>query len=80
MAAADQVRILFADDGTTPRQILFSLAGFQGTIRIDAWQANRVCEKSLFQPPADLAVQELAPTNVYRLFATLFNTALKWTD
>jgi hypothetical protein len=76
----DLVRILFAEDGTTPRQITFSLAGFRGRVTIDAWQPHLACDKKCFQPPAHRAVQEVTSANVYRLFATLFNSALRWTD
>jgi len=78
--SADQVRILFADDGTTPRQITFSLAGYHGRVTIDAWQPHLVCDPIRFQPPSQRAVQEVPSANVYRLFATLFNSALRWTD
>jgi dienelactone hydrolase len=76
----DQARILFAADGITPQQITFDLAGFRGTVTIDAWQTHGTCDEKLFQPPADLTVQEVTPANVYRLFATLFNSAMRWTE
>jgi hypothetical protein len=71
---------LFAENGATPRQITFSLAGFHGHITIDTWQPQMVCAEENFQPPANLTVQDVTPANVYRLFATLFNSALGWTD
>jgi hypothetical protein len=33
-----------------------------------------------FQPPANLAVQDVTRANVYRLFATLFHSALRWAE
>ncbi|MEO2046378.1 MAG: dienelactone hydrolase family protein [Pirellulales bacterium] len=76
----DQIRILFAHDGTTPQSITFHLAGFQGQITIETWQYHIACDPMLFLPPADLSAQNVTPENVYRLYAMLFNAAFKWTD
>jgi len=76
----DLVRVLLAEDGVTPREITFHLAGLQGRVTIDAWQPRAACSDESFQPPANLAVQDVTRANVYRLFATLFHSALRWAE
>ncbi len=47
---------------------------------LDARDAKQVEMHATVTDRQDLAVQEVTQANVYRLFATLFNSAMRWTE
>jgi len=74
------IQIAFQQDQKTPKSISFDVGGFQGTLTVRSWQSDSVAFPALFQPPQDLPVEEVQRADVLRIFASLFNFAMEFTE
>lgn len=74
------LRLTLRDDGETPDQLAFDIEGVKGTLTFRVWRTAAVAHDALFQPPGDVAVQEVGREDVYRMFAALFNFAMENTE
>ncbi|MCL4192932.1 MAG: hypothetical protein KJZ87_14455, partial [Thermoguttaceae bacterium] len=74
------LRLTLRDDGETPDQLAFDIEGVKGTLTFRVWRTAAVAHDALFQPPGDLAVQEVGREDVYRMFGALFNFAMENTE
>jgi len=73
-------QITYQSDQKTPESITFDLQGVQGTLTIRSWQLDSVALAAVFQPPADLPVENVEQSDLLRIFASLFNFALELTQ
>ena len=46
-----EIRLKFEDDGRTPAEAVFDIAGVRGTLRFRGWQTNGVSNDAMFEPP-----------------------------
>jgi len=74
------VTLVLKEDGKTPQQVTFDVAGVQGTITFRGWQANTVAHPSMFDPPAGIPEKEVDREDLYRIFSAMFNFAVESTQ
>jgi len=74
---AGSLRLVMRDDGKTPHQATFDLAGVRGTLTVRGWQMNTVAHKSMFDPPPGIPVREVDRADLYRIFSAMFNFAVE---
>ena len=75
--AADAVVLAFDEDGRTPARATFDVDGTRGTVVFRAWRRDAVAHPALFDPPPGLPVQQVEPTELYRIFSAMFNFAME---
>ena len=71
------LRLAMRDDGKTPRQVTFDVAGVKGTVTFRGWQTNTVAHRSMFDPPSGLPEREVARADLYRVFSAMFDFAVE---
>ena len=71
------LRLVMRDDGKTPRQVTFDVAGVKGTVTFRGWQTNTVAHPSMFDPPSGLPEREVARADLYRVFSAMFDFAVE---
>jgi len=71
------LRLVMRDDGKTPRQVTFDVAGVKGTVTFRGWQSNTVAHRSMFDPPSGLPEREVARADLYRVFSAMFDFAVE---
>jgi len=74
------IQIAFHQDQKTPKSISFVVGDFQGKMTVRSWQSGSVAFPAVFQPPQDLPVEEVESTDLQRIFASLFNFAMEFTE
>ncbi|NOY43479.1 MAG: prolyl oligopeptidase family serine peptidase [Planctomycetes bacterium] len=74
------IQITFQQDQKTPKSISFDIEGMQGTLTFRSWQSNSVAFPSLFQPPPDIPVEDVDKADLLRIYASLFNFAMEFTE
>ncbi len=74
---ADTVAIVFAEDGRTPQRATFDIDGTRGTVEFRAFRRDAVAHAALFEPPPQLAVEQVDPIDLYRTFSAMFNFAME---
>lgn len=67
----------FRDDGKTPTEVSFDVAGVSGMVAIRDWQFNAMAKDTMFNPPADMPINEVEQADLYRTFATIFDLAMQ---
>lgn len=72
--------VSFGDDGQTPKEAEFDVAGTAGKAVVHRWQVNAVAEDAVFNPPSDLPAVEVDQADLYRAFATMFDLAMQRVD
>lgn len=72
--------VSFGDDGQTPKQAEFDVAGTAGKAIVHRWQVNAAAEDAVFNPPGDLPAVEVDQADLYRAFATMFDLAMQRVD
>ncbi len=71
------VRLLFQDDGTTPRSLTFDFKQAAGSVEFRAWAMNTIANNALFEPPPDRPRQEVEAACLDKIFSATFNFALE---
>ena len=74
---AGSLRLAMRDDGKTPHQATFDVAGVRGTLTFRGWQMNTVAHQSMFDPPPGIPVREVDRVDLYRVFSAMFNFAVE---
>ena len=74
------IQIVFQQDWKTPKSITVDIQGVLATLTVRSWQSDSVAFSEVFQPPQDLAVEEVEATDLQRIFASFFNFAMEFTE
>jgi dienelactone hydrolase len=67
------IHLAFQEDGRTPAEITFSVAGIAGKIHFHGWQTDTIAPEALFEPPAGLKRAEVEQSDLCRIFSALLN-------
>ncbi len=73
------VRIVL-DRDRRPISAAFDVDGVRGEVAFRAWQTDTVAPDELFQPPAGLAVREVDPADLYRIYSAMFDFLMEMTE
>lgn len=76
----DQVRLVFREDGITPRSAAVDVEGIRATVLFHAWQFDAPAQDAMFREPADRPSKEVPHDDLVRMFSAAFTFAAESFD
>jgi cephalosporin-C deacetylase-like acetyl esterase len=74
------MRIVLRPDGRSPESITVGFTDAVATVTFRTFELNTVAHPALFDPPSGTSVREVDRDTVYRIFSSIFNFAMEFTE
>ena len=74
------LRIVLKPDGRLPESITIGFSDAVATVTFRSFELNTVAHPALFDPPSGGRVKEVDRDTVYRIFSSMFNFAMEFTE